>query len=83
MATDPGFAAYVVEQAGGAGDVVAKRMFGEYGLYVDGVMVALLCDDQCFLKPTDAARGLLDDVIEGAPYPNAKPHFLLGPRPRG
>lgn len=77
MATDPGFAAYVVEQAGDVGDVVAKRMFGEYGLYLDGTLVGLLCDDQCFLKPTDAVRALLGDVVEGAPYPNAKPHFVV------
>lgn len=78
MATDPGFAAYVLEQAQGAGDVVVKRMFGEYGLYVDGTFVGVLCDDQCFLKPTDAVRAQLGDPVEAAPYPSAKPHFLLG-----
>jgi hypothetical protein len=36
MATDPSFAAYVLDQAAEAGDVRARRMFGEYALYHRG-----------------------------------------------
>jgi DNA transformation protein and related proteins len=78
MATDPSFAAYVAEQGRGAGDVVVSRMFGEYGVHVDGTFVALVCDGQFFLKPTDAVRALLDDVDEAPPYPGAKPYLRLG-----
>ena len=78
MATDPSFAAYVAEQGQGAGDVVVKRMFGEYGMHVDGVFVALVCEDQFFLKPTDAVRALLAEVDEAPPYPGAKPYLRLG-----
>jgi TfoX/Sxy family transcriptional regulator of competence genes len=78
MATDPSFAAYVAEQGSGAGDVVVRRMFGEYGVHVDGVFVALVCDDQCFLKPTDAVRAMLGAVDEAPPYPGAKPYLRLG-----
>ena len=78
MATDPSFAVYVAEQGQGAGEVVAKRMFGEYGLYVDGTFVGMLCDDQCFLKPTDEVRALLAAVDLAPPYPGAKPHLRLG-----
>jgi len=77
MATDPGFADYVVEQAGEAGDVRARRMFGEYALYLGDKVVALLCDDQAFLKPTDGGRALLTRVVEAPPYPGAKPYLLL------
>ena len=78
MATDPSFAAYVAEQGQGAGDVVVKRMFGEYGVYIDGTFVGVLCDDQCFLQPTDPVRALLDAVDLAPPYPGAKPHLRLG-----
>ncbi len=78
MATDPSFAAYVAEQAQGAGDVVVKRMFGEYGVYVDDTFVGVLCDGQCFLKPTDDVRALLDAVDLAPPYPGAKPHLRVG-----
>ena len=81
MATDAGFATFVVEQAGdaaAAGDVRVRRMFGEYALYFGEKVVGLLCDDQLFLKPTEGGRALLERVVEAPPYPGAKPYFLLG-----
>jgi TfoX/Sxy family transcriptional regulator of competence genes len=78
MATDPGFAAFVLEQASDAGDVRVRRMFGEYALYKGDKVVALLCDDQVFLKPTVAGRALLTGVVEAPPYTGAKLHLLLG-----
>lgn len=54
MATDTDFADYVREQAAGAGDVTLKKMFGEYAVYIDGIVVALACDNQLFLKATPA-----------------------------
>ena len=52
-------------------------MLGEVGLYCDGRLVALVCDDQLYVKPTDAARCFLGDVDEARPYPSAKPCFLI------
>lgn len=68
---------YIVEQSAGAGTMTAKKMFGEYGLYCDGKIMALICDDQLFVKPTQAGRAYLGDVTEGEPYPGAKPYFLI------
>ncbi|HKC43502.1 MAG TPA: TfoX/Sxy family protein [Burkholderiales bacterium] len=50
------FADYAVELLGGAGRVVARRMFGGYGLYCDGVMFALIADDVLYLKADEASR---------------------------
>lgn len=77
MATDPAFADFVLEQAGGAGAVSTRKMFGEYTLYCDGKVVALICDDQLFLKPVPAAVALVDSPVYGPPYPGARPHLLL------
>lgn len=57
----------------GGGELSAKRMFGEVGLYLDGKMIALLCDDTFFVKPTPGGRELLGPCEEGSPYPGAKP----------
>lgn len=76
MATDKGSVAHVVEALDGAGTVSARPMFGEYGLYLDGKMIALICDDTLFLKDTPGARALLDDPETGPPYPGAKPHLV-------
>ncbi len=65
---------YLLAQMAGAGAVSAKKMFGEYGLYLDGRMVALVCDDQLFVKPTAAGRTYLGEAVQEAPpYPGAKP----------
>src|SRR5687767_1614555 len=77
MATDAGYLDYVVEQAGLGAALTHKKMFGEYALYLDGKVVAFVCDNQLFVKPTAAGRALLDEVVEQAPYPGGKPHLLI------
>lgn len=68
---------FLLDQIAKAGSVAARKMFGEYGLYCDGKMVALVCDDQLFLKPTAAGRSYLGTVTEAAPYNGARPCFLI------
>lgn len=53
----------------------ARKMFGEYALYLDGKVVALVCDDQLYLKPTAGALSALPDSPQGHPYPGAKLHL--------
>jgi TfoX/Sxy family transcriptional regulator of competence genes len=52
-------------------------MFGEYGIFCNEKMVALVCDDRLFVKPTLAGEEFLGQYIEGIPYPGAKPCFLI------
>jgi TfoX/Sxy family transcriptional regulator of competence genes len=68
---------FIVEQMAKAGVVSARKMFGEYGIYCDGKMVALVCDEQLFIKPTAAGRALIGEVTEGEPYKGAKPCFVI------
>jgi TfoX/Sxy family transcriptional regulator of competence genes len=55
----------------------ARAMFGEYALYADGKVVALVCDDLLYVKilPASQALGRLCD--KGEPYPGAKLHYLV------
>ena len=78
MASDLEFVEYVCDQMGGAGAISFRKMFGEYTIYCNGKVVALVCDNQFFLKPTDGGRSLLASVVEAPPYPGAKPCFLIG-----
>lgn len=78
MASDPGFVAYVVDQIELGRELVHKRMFGEWGLWLDGKIVALICDDQLLLKPTPVGSTLLGGTARGVPpYPQAKPWLLV------
>jgi TfoX/Sxy family transcriptional regulator of competence genes len=75
MATDAGYAKYVCDQLHAAGGITARKMFGEYGLYRHGKIVALICDNQLFVKPTPAGEGVLGTPTFGPPYPGAKAFF--------
>ncbi len=79
MASKQSTVDHLLDQLAGAGDVTARKMFGEYGIYCDGKMVALVCDDQLFVKPTEGGGKIAGSTETGAPYPNAKPHFLISP----
>ena len=61
------FADYVSELLAGVGRVVARRMFGGYGLYCDGVMFALIADDVLYLKADEASRPDFEQA-ESAPF---------------
>lgn len=69
---------YVLDQLAPAGEVVANKMFGEYGLYLDGKIIGLVCDNQVFLKKTEAGARLLGEgAVEGNAYPGAKLSYVF------
>lgn len=77
MASKQSTVDYIVEQMGGAGEVFAKKMFGDYGVFCGEKSVALICDNELFVKPTEAGRELLRECVERSPYPGAKPCFFI------
>jgi len=77
MGSNIEFVEFVVEQIENAGEITYKKMFGEYALYSDGKIMALICNDQLFIKPTSAGKNYITNLIESPPYPGAKPYFLI------
>ena len=77
MASDKGFIEFIVDQMGEAGLISYRQMFGEYALYCDGKVVALICDNQLFVKPTEGGKAYMDNIVEAAPYPGAKLYFKI------
>jgi TfoX/Sxy family transcriptional regulator of competence genes len=80
VASDLAFVEFVADQLDGACEVSYRKMFGEYALYANGKVVALICDNQLFVKPTEAGRSFIEDLVEAPPYPGAKPAFLIEDR---
>lgn len=86
MASDLNFVEYVCDQISITGQVSFKKMFGEYAIYHGEKVVALVCDNQLFVKPTTGGRSAMlqgsryanANVVEAPPYPGAKPYFLIG-----
>ncbi len=69
---------YISEQIAEAGNISYKKMFGEYAVYCDEKVVAFVCDNQLFVKPTAAGREKLGtNVFEAPPYPGAKLYFRI------
>ena len=51
------FVDYVVELMAGWSAVSARRMFGGFGMYREGVMFALIADDELFFKVDSESVG--------------------------
>lgn len=68
---------FILEQINDAGTVLSKKMFGEYAIYCNEKVVALVCDDQLFVKPTQTGKAFIGNYIEGYPYTGAKPYLLI------
>lgn len=77
MASSTDFVQYITDQCSGAGEITTKKMFGDYGVYCNGKIIGLICDDCFYLKPTDAGRALLRTVDMRPPYEGAKDYFYI------
>nr|WP_294859736.1 TfoX/Sxy family protein [uncultured Fluviicola sp.] len=77
MASNQQAVDFIIDQVNSSGRVTYKKMFGEYGLYFDIKLFALVCDNKLFIKPTSAGRAFIGNVVEAPPYPGAKPSFLI------
>ena len=79
MATSQSMIDYLLDQLSAARNVRARKMFGEYALYRGDKVVALVCDNQLFVKITAPGKAVVGaDYQEGEAYPGAKPSMLVG-----
>lgn len=77
MASSTDFVQFIADQCDGVGEIVTKKMFGDYGIYCDGKIFGLICDDRFYLKPTEAGRQLLRAIEMRPPYEGAKDYFYI------
>lgn len=77
MASDKSFIEFILDQIEDAGEITAKKMFGEYAIYANGKLFGLICDNKLFIKPTKGGRDFIGNVVEAPPYTGAKPSFLI------
>lgn len=77
MSSSADFVEYIVDQCADAGDITARKMMGDYCIYCNGRLFGLICDNALYIKPTEAVRTLLREVIMSPPYDGAKEHLLI------
>lgn len=68
---------FILEQIREAGSVSSRKMFGEYAIYCQQKTVALVCDDQLYVKPTAAGKAFVGTFVEGFPFEGAKPWLYI------
>lgn len=72
MATSREYALFVENLFRGVDGFSMKRMFGEYGIYLQGRVLGFLCDEQILLQDTPTARKLLPDAERKELFPGSK-----------
>ena len=77
MSTQKETVEFIIGKLGNPKRFSARAMFGEYALYADGKVVALVCDNQLYVKILPASEQLGEICEKGPPYPGAKPHYIV------
>ena len=72
MATSREYALFVENLFRGVERFSMKRMFGEYGIYLQGRVLGFLCDEQILLQDTPTARKLLPNAERKELFPGSK-----------
>lgn len=73
MATKQSTIDYIEDQLADVPGIRSRKMFGEYALYCGDKVVALVCDNQLFVKITEAGKIFVGaGYEEGNAYPGAK-----------
>ena len=74
MASSKEYSKFILDMCAG---LSARAMMGEYLLYYGGKLVGGIYDNRLLVKPTGAARALLQGAKEELPYEGAKPMLIV------
>ena len=77
MATQQSTIDDLLDTMAGAGDLRAQRMFGEWAIYCNEKLVALVCNERLYMKMTVAGRERLGPEHYAPPYPGARDSLLV------
>jgi TfoX/Sxy family transcriptional regulator of competence genes len=77
MSTQKETIEFILEKLGHPKRFSARAMFGEYALYADNKVVALVCDDQLYVKILPESKELESICDKDEPYPGAKKHYTV------
>ena len=77
MASSEEFVRFVCDQMGRAGKISYRKMFGDYGVYCDGKIFALICDNRLFVMISYVVWVSWPDLPHVALYEGATQHFAV------
>lgn len=68
---------FIADQIEPAGNIVTKKLFGEYGLWCDGKFFGTVEHDQFYVKITESGGKLLPGAEPAAPHGGAPGMYLV------
>lgn len=80
MGTQAETVEFLLDQLSGLPAISTRKMFGEYALYCDSKVVAFICDDELFVKPTEPGRAFVEaaGAVDEAPaYPGSRLYLRI------
>ena len=77
MACSADYVQFVVDQCSGAGEIAVKKMMGDYCIYCNGILFGVICDNNLYVKVTEAGAAVLNEVILRPPYEGAKDYYYV------
>lgn len=83
MSSTKDYLDYVLDQIRDQELVRSRKMFGEYAIYYDEKVVALICNNQLFIKNTEEGISFIENELVkyslhlAPPFPGAKDWILL------
>ena len=77
MACSSEFIVFVNETLSPLGEVSARKMMGDYLIYLNGKCIATACDNCFYIKIHPCIEPLMHDAEIGKPYPGAKECYIL------
>lgn len=77
MACTTDFIGFVCDALAPLGEVRARKMMGEYIIYVNGKCVITACDNMAFVKKLPCIADLMAEAETGCAYEGAKEGYIL------
>lgn len=77
MATSARTMEILLEHLSDIPTIRARKMFGEYAVYVEDKVVGFVCDDRLLLKITPASKSRVRTQATGKPYLGAKDYYHI------
>lgn len=77
MSSDKNYLKLVLDKLDSLYDINYKSMMGEYIIYYKNKIIAYVCDNHLFIKPTNKAKYLIKNYVLKPPYQNAKDMIFI------
>ena len=77
MSTQKETVGFILEKLGEPKKFSTRAMFGEYALYAEGKVVALICNDQLYVKILPQSAELESICDKDEAYPGSKKFYVV------